>query len=76
MTELINRLSIEYNVKFPTDLKNFEFHISGSDSKLANTLHNRFTTLFPLELNGMKGDIQNMIKRPDICLGSYKSKYK
>jgi len=38
-------------------LKNFEFHISGSDSKLANTLHNRFTTLFPLELNGMKGDM-------------------
>ena len=68
VTELINRLSIEYGVKFSKDLKDRKFHISGSDSKLTNTLHDRFTTLFPLELNGMKGDIQNMIKRSDICL--------
>ncbi len=68
VNELIQRLSIEYDVTFSENLTDYKFYISGSDSKLTIDLKDRFTTIFPLELNNQKANIQSMIDRSDICL--------
>jgi hypothetical protein len=66
--ELIKKLSKEYNVKFSKKLTQYTFYIAGSNSKLTYQLKDKFTELFPSELNESKGNKNNIINRSDICL--------
>ncbi|EKN6081080.1 hypothetical protein [Yersinia enterocolitica] len=65
---IIERLEQLYNVKFSKQLDYYSFYVSGIDSSLSNKLKERFSEVFPNQLNGENPSLTQLINYSDLCL--------
>lgn len=65
---LLQKLSKEFNVNFSRNLNRYWFYISGWDSHLNTNLNGRFDQIFPSKAGLLNPDINQVIKKSDICL--------
>lgn len=65
---IIERLEKLYNVTFSKQLDYYSFYVSGADSSLSHKLEQRFSEVFPSELNGEKPSLAQLISYSDLCL--------